>query len=311
MINNISMKNQPILSICIPTWNRANYLEEILSKFANNSESSQDIEFVISDNASTDNTEVIVSKFQDRLPIIYKKNENNIKDQNFIKVMDLAHGKYLKLLNDMTYYDNYSLSFIKNALYQALNTKSSVLFASGCAVGKNDTMDCRNVNDLLAIMSTWLTWNNIFGCWKDDWELIKDKEKYASLKLMQVDWACQIAHMRNIIIYNNPRLRFASTFTNVKRGGYNWFEVHLNNYYKILDPYIQTGEISNNVLRTDKIRLLKKYRHELVNIYCNLYKDKYWCYDTKGTFGFLWTGKFFMCIFLLFHYGDYIILQKI
>lgn len=66
------MKNkQPLLSICIPTYNRSTYLEEALCNIINDTSFSDDIEIIISDNASTDNTQEIVSK--------YIKHYSNIK----------------------------------------------------------------------------------------------------------------------------------------------------------------------------------------------------------------------------------------
>lgn len=50
----------PLLSICIPTYNRSTYLRESIESIIHQSEFiSGDVEIVISDNASTDNTENI------------------------------------------------------------------------------------------------------------------------------------------------------------------------------------------------------------------------------------------------------------
>jgi len=93
------------LSICIPTYNRASFLKEALeSVFSQIEEINQDeIEIVISDNASHDDTFEIVKSFQKvaRAPIIYHRNEENLGfDRNILKVVEKASGRYGWLLGD-------------------------------------------------------------------------------------------------------------------------------------------------------------------------------------------------------------------
>lgn len=53
------MSEKPLLSICIPTYNRAEYLAKSLDTLVCLPEfNSSEVEVVISDNASTDNTQI-------------------------------------------------------------------------------------------------------------------------------------------------------------------------------------------------------------------------------------------------------------
>ncbi len=88
-----------MLSICIPTYNRAKFLDEAIESVV--SQVTEDIkdklELCISDNASTDNTEEIVEKWKKQSPIsiVYHKNEENLgADRNFLKVIEIANGEY-------------------------------------------------------------------------------------------------------------------------------------------------------------------------------------------------------------------------
>ena len=47
---------RPLLSICIPTFNRGNILNDVLNNYVNNPQFDNEVEIVISDNASTDIT---------------------------------------------------------------------------------------------------------------------------------------------------------------------------------------------------------------------------------------------------------------
>ena len=55
-----------LLSICIPTYNRASFLKEALSRVLSQLSQIKDnnkIELLVSDNCSTDNTAEVVSEF--------------------------------------------------------------------------------------------------------------------------------------------------------------------------------------------------------------------------------------------------------
>jgi len=69
----------PTLAICIPTFNRSRYLENLLRTFhEERGDLSHSFEFIISDNASEDNTSAMVETWMDRLPIRYFRQDTNI-----------------------------------------------------------------------------------------------------------------------------------------------------------------------------------------------------------------------------------------
>jgi abequosyltransferase len=56
--------NTILLSICIPTFNRSEVLDNTLNSLFSNSEfNSNQIEVIVSDNCSTDNTVQVVTKY--------------------------------------------------------------------------------------------------------------------------------------------------------------------------------------------------------------------------------------------------------
>jgi len=86
------------LSICIPTYNRAVFLEETLESVL--SQTTEGVEIVISDNGSQDHTEKIVRRLQQKWPRItyFRWDENKGADRNYLKVVELANGEYCWLL---------------------------------------------------------------------------------------------------------------------------------------------------------------------------------------------------------------------
>lgn len=93
--------NQPILSICIPTWNRWYSLQHTLKSIIDQEEfKSWDVEVVISDNASTDETEEKVKNLCKMYKnVVYYRNMKNLWFwPNIINALNLWNGKYLWLL---------------------------------------------------------------------------------------------------------------------------------------------------------------------------------------------------------------------
>lgn len=89
---------KPLISICIPTYNRTEFL--LLALKSCFDQTYKDFEIIITDNGDTDETKKVISKIKDKR-IRYYKNEKNIGSfNNLIKVASLAKGQYIKFLLD-------------------------------------------------------------------------------------------------------------------------------------------------------------------------------------------------------------------
>ncbi len=111
------MKNIPLLSVCIPTYNSSAYLDETLQSLVSqfhDAEVYEQVEIVISDNASPDDTFSIVQKYQALYNNIhYTRNESNLGwAVNVIKVTEWAHSNHLWLLTDNDSSSKFALSYI-------------------------------------------------------------------------------------------------------------------------------------------------------------------------------------------------------
>lgn len=94
----------PLLTIAIPTWNRAEFLALNLKTLCKQIENCNlyDIELLVSDNDSEDKTQLIVQKIiQQGHPIRYVRNKKNIgSDKNIAQCFNLASGNYVLILGD-------------------------------------------------------------------------------------------------------------------------------------------------------------------------------------------------------------------
>ncbi len=92
----------PLLSITIPTFNRAPFLAELLETLLPQLRDEPRAELLLSDNASTDETSALVAGFQTRgLRLRYLRNGENLgSDANFLQCLFQARGKYVWVLGD-------------------------------------------------------------------------------------------------------------------------------------------------------------------------------------------------------------------
>ncbi len=278
-----------LISICIPTYNRAIVIEQVLEGFINNSEFDDEVEIVISDNCSTDNTKDICEKYAAQYNNIkYFRNEKNIEDSNFSKVLDLGSGEYLKLLNDWCYMDVESLRYVKDTIRKNINSKRPIFFTNNWLYTDHcDTINyCKNADEFMQVVSTYTTSNNIFGTWREHWLQLDNKTEFSHLKLPQVDWCYKIVtKFQGAIVYNKKILKeikyTRSSF------GYNWFQVHLDNYYIILDKYVKMGVLTSTAIKQDRHYLLQHFTKEICRA-LHLSSNRNWKYDTNNIWKYLW-----------------------
>ncbi|KQC04384.1 MAG: hypothetical protein APR53_03295 [Methanoculleus sp. SDB] len=95
------MKNEPLVSICIPTFNRARMVGKAIESALN--QTYTHIEVIIVDNASTDTIEDVVASFPDTRVKFFKNEKNLGLFGNFNRCIDLAHGEYIHILHSDDY----------------------------------------------------------------------------------------------------------------------------------------------------------------------------------------------------------------
>lgn len=89
----------PLLTIAVPTYNGSRTIGNMLDILL--PQVTEEVEVIISDNCSTDNTKSIIEAYQKQFKVHYVRNEKNIgPDANFLQCMRLANGKFTYLISD-------------------------------------------------------------------------------------------------------------------------------------------------------------------------------------------------------------------
>jgi len=125
---------QYLVSILIPTYNRANLLKRAIESALK--QSYDNIEIIVSDNCSTDDTKEVVSKFMDNR-IRYFRNERNLGPiLNWRLSLKIAKGYLSVILSD----DDYFLDeqYIENVVKLFNRYHSVNLVITDCVLGKTN-----------------------------------------------------------------------------------------------------------------------------------------------------------------------------
>lgn len=90
--------SKPLVSIGLPVFNGQNFLEEAIKSVLN--QTYKNLELIISDNGSTDNTQKICYKYlkQDKRIQYYRFSKNYGAAKNYNRTFNFSNGKYFKWL---------------------------------------------------------------------------------------------------------------------------------------------------------------------------------------------------------------------
>lgn len=271
------MSNRPLISICIPTYNRSDLLCENLTLLLSCEEFDDEVELVISDNYSTDSTKNVVKSFIEKYPnkrIIYNCNEENIRDKNFLKALSLGSGDYLKLFNDYTCPSNEDIALMKRFVTKNDSIHPPLFFCKDlrCKAKQYEGLKLQSVDSFVRLVNNKMTWISNFGCWKEQLDDLYQFEKQSQLQLLQVLWTLHLLERSLFSIVVNMNYKTLDFHDN-NRTNYNFFKVHVENYYHILHQYNNRGLITKKTIRYDKYRVLSDFVGFNIINYLVLRKD--------------------------------------
>ncbi|MFT3902304.1 MAG: glycosyltransferase family 2 protein [Niabella sp.] len=246
-----------ILSICIPTYNRAVFLAASLQRIFDEYAclgTKEEVEILISDNLSNDHTQDVVRKFiESGLPINYIRNQRNIgMDGNFVQCFKKASSRYILVLGD----DDY---LIKGGLQRILDAVRGRDFGliHLCLNGKaKKPVVCYNDAEVflkdISHVITYISSNIVAKKFVED----VDFEKYMGTFLPQVPLyiTAALKSPQNLMI--NERI-FEEGADIKNSGGYNFLQVFVTNYLWI----------RNHFLKRNSYRSILYYEIEKYNLF--------------------------------------------
>ncbi len=250
--------NEVILSICIPTFNRADKLDKTIASIINQKFDKNTVEIVISDNCSTDETVNVITKYKN----IYK-NIKHIRqdpaiwaDNNIINSLKYGQGIFLKLCNDTACFNDGSVEKILLFINKYKEKKPILTFSNIDKSSRN--YENINLNNFIFHNSYNCTSILTVGIWKDDLALIKNLDEAFEYMMPAVNIYRKYFDLKNIFVVYNENLFNVQYIKN--KGGYNLIDVFVGNYLGIvLKSELNANRISLFTYEIEKIKVLKGF----------------------------------------------------
>lgn len=256
------MKKKPTLSICIPTYNRANHLKKTLDSIVLQKAFGEDVEIIISDNASTDETEQVASSYCKKYDnIMYYRNEQNVRDKNYPIVLSRANGLYRKLCNDTMCFIEDSLDYMINAIKSSCTNKPVLFWHQN--IGEKIDIKTHDINQAISYISYWATSISCYGVWEEDF-------LYNEHGCEDLLW--QVPNLYNNIVQKKSVNIYVKEFYKIqtvenKDMTYGLFQVFYKNFINYVDKQVSVGNFSQDVL--EKIR-----KDLLLEFFCRIIVNK-------------------------------------
>lgn len=237
-----STENFPLVSVVTPTYNQAKYLAETIESVL--SQTYPNIEYIVLDDGSTDNTQDVLKKFGGR--IRHERHANIGQAQTLNKGWNLCKGKYIGYLSS----DDLLYPSAVSELVALLEKEQSIV----CAFPDSNLIDdssrvvkrnvCRpfDLSDTVVRQECYIGPGAIFrktaldllGGWRTDLKLAPDREFWIRISSLGRIEMCDsvLAGYR----MHPDSISYKDVSEDVSR-----------EYLRVLDDYFSGGEVCKNI----------------------------------------------------------------
>ena len=242
--------NKPFISICIPTYKRADLLKKLLESIR--VQTFTDFEILINDNSPDDSVKNLAATYSGLLPIAYQKNEPSISaTENCNKVISRANAAWIKIMHDDDWFAaNDALEQFANA---AKNSGKDFIFCASNQVyldsGKIEPEYLAAERQQMLNDSFYsLIYLNVIGhpsvvMHKKDSSLVYDR---------QFNWVLDIDFYLAYLIKHGGYHYIAQTLVNIGKGPtqesfkyYKNIQVEIPEYFTLLTKYESNLPVKN------------------------------------------------------------------
>lgn len=264
------------LSICIPTYERLEILENtICSIYADTAGVDlAEFEVVISDNTPKGTAESVVKRY-DYSNLVYH-HTNCEGFLNSFYAMEYGNGLYLKLHNNQVMLKT---GVLKEMIAQVKRNKDQhiqVVYTNGSLLNF-DVTEHYGFDEFMNDLSYFCSWSAGFGMWREDYHRVKDGLNINKF-FPQTSLLLTCDNNKRFAIDDRDMFEFQPV---PQKGGYNSFEVFGIDLVSMLEEANVNGAISYATFAKVKKGILLDYLAECYLKTCVLRLDNYDTSDIK------------------------------
>lgn len=247
------MKDQPLLSICIPTYKREYLIEQLVNGIYEQNCDNALFEICITDNSDTDETaDLIKAKFSDRTNLHYKKVECE-GFRNSVEALKSGNGLFLKLHNDYSMFHKGSLQRLIDSIDRVKADKPVMFYTLR---GNSGNKVFESYDSFMNEINYLSTWSTSFSIWKEDFDRLMNEGlecnyMYPHTSLLFAEtWKKQFIVDEYVYFYNvQPK----------KKGGYKGKSGYnlLDNFVRIFLTMVNTDLVSHNYISNNTYRKIE------------------------------------------------------
>ena len=261
-----------LVSICIPVYNAGKTLEKTLHSIVN--QSYKNLEIIVVDNLSTDNTQKIVEKFQDsRIRFIQNGVHFDVGEYNWNTCFQHAKGEYLALFHADDIYDP---DFVQKEITCLKKyPEIGAVFTSAIFIDENDSCFGEHKLPFQSNQEKRLNFNDAFILVLENWnyfltpsamvrsQLYKELSPFRYEKFRSssdLDMWLRILEKYPVVIITEPLLQYRITRFSGSYG-INFLRTEKADFFRVTEYYL--SKCPN--LKIPRLSLYKYYYLELLD----------------------------------------------
>lgn len=269
-----------ILTVVIPTYNMEKYLSNCLDSFIYD-EKMEDVEILIVNDGSKDNSVKIAKKYEEKYPNIFKliDKENGGHGSTINAGLKVATGKYFKVVDSDDWVDTNQFKKLIEILketnadcvscnYNEVYELQNKIVKKDCCIRETDKIyNLAEISDYKFVMHS-MTFKT---------ELIKDVRLQEKCFYVDVEYNIYCYSKCNTILYLNLNIyqyRLGRMGQSVSPQG---FYKHRNNHKTVVNNIINFfNQVNNeNLLDDGKSEQIKNYINNIINFHYSFYLSIY------------------------------------
>jgi hypothetical protein len=296
--NYIKLKNKPLLSICIPSFQRIELLRNTLNSIYSQAAdvTLDDFEVIVSDNDPQKKLQCLSKEFNYENYHYFSTNCEGFL--NSFHSLTYANGLFIKLHNSQMMWEPGSLKKVIDIVRENQDNKAFIFWSNGVKY-----LHCNSYyydfDSFLSEVSYQCTWSNGFSIWKDDFD-----------QILQVPLN-NIFPQTSLLLTQKSKLKYVLCDLPLfkmqkvpKKGGYNVFNAFGVEFLKLIESSYKMGHVSKKTFKKIKIDLLLRF---FPKIYFKTNIIRVENYDTKGLRKSLSEFYPFYCYYIIVFFGVFFV----